>query len=96
MAARTARAVPVPPAEVHRSELVVVHDVVTQTVLPTCAVGVEEPTPKPIPENVSVAAPEAGAFGWASVVGTGVTLLKFCKLSDPAQSRNDRVVPRVP
>ncbi len=73
MAARTARAVPVPPAEVHRSELVVVHDVVKQTVLPTCAVGVEEPTPKFVPENISVADPEVGPFGWYIRVITGAS-----------------------
>ncbi len=95
MATMTARRLPAPIAEVHANAVFDVHDVVTQTVPPICAVGVKEPTPKLIPENVSVADPEVGPFGRATV-STGVALLTGCTLSDPAQLRKDKVVPPLP
>ncbi len=95
MATRIARPLRMPLAKVHRSELIVVHDVVRQSVAPTCAVGEKDSTPKFTPERVSVADPEGGPFGWATV-SMVVALLTGCVLSDPAQLRNDKVVPPVP
>jgi hypothetical protein len=79
MATRIARPLPMPLAKVHRIELIVVHDVVTQTVSPTCAVGVRDSAPKPIPWRISRPNPfhpEAGAFGGWICVSAGASYEK--------------------
>ncbi len=62
---------PTPAPAVHRSVVVVAHDVVRQTVSPTRASGVQEPAPKFTPDKVSEADPEAGAFGRLTAVTAG-------------------------
>lgn len=62
---------PTPAPAVHRSVVVVAHDVVRQSVNPTRPVGVQEPAPKFTPDKVSEADPEVGAFGRLTAVTAG-------------------------
>ena len=60
-----------PTGETHATAVIVVQDVVEQSVPPARAVAVTAGTPKSNPSSVITAAPEVGLFGLDTLLVTG-------------------------
>jgi hypothetical protein len=67
-----------PTGETHATAVIVVQDVVEQSVPPARAVAVTAGTPKSNPSSVITAAPEVGLFGIDTLLVTGALYVNAC------------------